>query len=111
MATLWTYATMFVVVFGCGYWGLTHRRQRSPATPSAVVVFVVGMGEHDVRRFDVAVQQALPVRVVERTCHSGDDRQDHVDWHSGGVTAGEQAARVLTVDKVHRKPELAVVFA
>ena len=72
---------------------------------------VIDMGEHDVRRFDVAVQQALPVGVVERTCHSGDDRQHHVDWHSGGVAVGEQAARVLTVDKVHRQPELAVVFA
>jgi len=35
----------------------------------------------------------------------------HVDWHSGGVAASEKAARVVTVDEVHREPELAVAFA
>jgi hypothetical protein len=61
--------------------------------------------------FDVAVQQALLVRIVERARHCGDDAKNLLCVHSGREPASEKASRVLTVDKVHRKPELAVVFA
>jgi hypothetical protein len=58
-----------------------------------LVIVVIEMGEHDVGRFDVAVQQALLVGVVQRTGHGGDDAQDLIGWHSRGEPAGEKASR------------------
>jgi hypothetical protein len=47
-----------------------------------LVIVVIDMGEHDVGRFDVAMQQALLVGIVERTGHGGDDAHDLIGWHS-----------------------------
>src|SRR6478672_7799450 len=58
------------------------------------------------------LQLCVPlVGVVEPTYHGSDDAHDLLDWHPGGVTAGEEARRSLTVDVVHRDPQLAVVLA
>ena len=35
MGTQWISAMMFAVVFGCGYWGLIHRRRTSQDSQSA----------------------------------------------------------------------------
>jgi len=76
-----------------------------------LVIVVIEMGEHDVRRFDVAVQQPLLVCVVKRTGHGGNDVHDLIGWHSRGEPAGKQASCIQAIDVVHRNPELAVVLA
>jgi hypothetical protein len=50
----------------------------------SLVAVVVDVSKHDVRRFDVAVQQTLLVRVVEGTRYRGDDVGNLV----AGVPAG-----------------------
>ena len=72
--------------------------------------FVVGMREHDVRRFNVAMEQALVMGVVKRARHSGDNVHDLVDRHSGGVSVGKKPSGVHTVDVIHRNPELPLVL-
>ena len=78
---------------------------------SLLIIVVIEMGEHDVGRFNVAVKQALFVGIVERTGHGGDDPQDLIGWHAVWIPAGEKAARIETVDVVHRDPQLPVVLA
>lgn len=57
----------------------------------------------------VAMEQALFVRVIERTGHSGDDAHN-VGGHSYRIPRGEKPSRVEAVDKVHRDPQPVVVF-
>ena len=54
----------------CPEWTDFDRPQGVRTVDDGRQIVVIDMGEHDVRRFDVAVQQALLVRIVERTRHA-----------------------------------------
>ena len=72
---------------------------------------VLGIGEQDVRRLDVAVQQAPAVGVVECGGDTGDDVAYVVYRHPGRVAAFEQLRGVGAVDVVHRDPEVTIDLA
>ena len=72
------------------------------------LVIGVRIGDQDVGRFDVAVQQTAGVRVVERLPHGGDDAHHQIGRHAVGVALGEQPRRVGALDVVHRQPQPAV---
>ncbi len=54
------------------------------------------------------MQQGLFVRVIDCARNSGDNAHDLFDWHSSGISVGEKSRRVLTVDKVHGDPQMAL---
>ena len=69
------------------------------------------MGQHDVGRLYVAVQQPLLVRIVERLTDGRDDVENFVLGHAVRVAVAKQFARVRAVHVVHRDPDLAVHVA
>ncbi len=69
------------------------------------------MGEQDVGGFDVAVQQAAVVGVIERTRDGADDVAHLVDRHAVRVALFHQPAGIGALDIIHGNPELTVEFA
>ncbi|OBK45603.1 hypothetical protein A5657_03025 [Mycobacterium kubicae] len=69
------------------------------------------MGHHDVGRLDVAVQEALFVRIIQGAGHPVYDASDVFNGHPCRVPVGKKSRPVDTVDEVHREPQLAVFFA
>jgi hypothetical protein len=54
-----------------------------------LIFIVIEMGDHDVGGFDIAMQQALLVRAIERTSHGGDNAHHVVGVHTCGVASAE----------------------
>ncbi len=116
--------TVYVValeLFGCGVGhradrhvgsgqpaGLTHPPGDAEVGEHDPVVTGVGEAQQDVGRFDVAVQQALAVRVVQRLGDRGDDAHHLVGRHPVRVAVGEQVRGIRAVDELHGDPELVV---
>ena len=69
------------------------------------------VGEQDVGRLDVAVQQVALVRIVQRIGDGGDDLGDFRLGHAVGVALAQQARGIGALDVVHRDPDLALVLA
>ncbi|GLE50737.1 hypothetical protein ATCCBAA256_03240 [Mycobacterium montefiorense] len=63
-------------------------------------------GEHEVARFDVAVDDVVGVGEIERPGHVRDDVDSTVRGHG---SVAERVLGVGAVDKLHRDPQLAVV--
>ena len=74
-------------------------------------VIGIEVGDDDVGGFDVAVQQALLVGIVQRAGHGGDDGDGEFGRHSCRVALLHQLGCIGSVDVVHRDPQLPVVFA
>ena len=72
---------------------------------------VFWLGEQDVGRFDVAMQYAPLMGVVERAGHRGDDGAHVMCRHSRRVLVFDQLRGVGAVDVVHRDPQLAIELA
>ena len=72
----------------------------------SLLTLVIDMGHHDVGGFDVTVQQALFVGVIERTGDRRDDTNNFLDRHSSWISIGQESGRIEPVDKVHRYPQL-----
>ena len=74
---------------------------------------VTGLGpaEQDVGGFDVPMQQALAVGVVQRLGDRGDDAHHLVRWHPVRVALGEQPGGVGALDILHCDPQLVVELA
>ena len=87
--------------------GNTEVGQQNPLLIGAVV----GHGDHDVGRFDIAVQQALLMCVVQRLGHGSHDPAGPRCWASRRVLFAQQRRGVGAVDVVHRDPQLAVELA
>ncbi len=68
-------------------------------------------GEQDVGRFDVAVQQAPLVGVVECPGHRGDDGAHVVYRHPVLILGFHQLSRIGALDVVHRNPQLILEVA
>jgi len=79
--------------------GAASIRSASAANPSTV------------GRFDVAVKQPLPVRVIKSAGDRGDDTSNFLIRHASRVSLSQKAGRVETVDEVHGDPQLAVFFS
>jgi hypothetical protein len=76
----------------------------------SLLALVIEMGDHDIGGFDISVQQALLVGVIQRAGNRCDDASNFLDRHSIGISIAQQPSRVEPVDEVHRNPQLAVVL-
>ena len=79
-------------------------QHRTPATG-------IQLGQQDVGRLDVAVQQLALMGVVERVGDRGDDLHDFVGRHALAILLLQQAGSVGALDVGHRYPQLALVLA
>ena len=69
------------------------------------------MGDKDVRRLDVTVQQLALMGVVQCLADRGDDPDHLVRRHAVRVLLLQQARRIGALDVVHRDPQLALELA
>ncbi|ODQ94444.1 hypothetical protein BHQ17_08960 [Mycolicibacterium holsaticum] len=84
---------------------------RDPEVREKDIGFVViEVGNDDVGWFDVAVQQAFPVGIVEGAGYGADYADSKVNGHACRILLREKLRDVGAVDVVHGGPQVIFVF-
>jgi hypothetical protein len=70
----------------------------------------IGVGQQDVGRLDIAVQQPAMMRIIQRRADRGNDRHRFIDRHPAGKLLAQQPGHIAAGHILHRNPKLAIVF-
>jgi hypothetical protein len=91
--------------------GVVDRPGDSKVSKQNPSLIVVRLGQHDIGGFDIAVEKAALVCVVQRAGHSRDDVGNILGGHAYWVAALHQLCCIEPIDVIHCDPKLSLILA